>query len=309
MEPPVQMERKRRLLLPLILLGLLALAVVVSATLVQLRRVPARNGEDILAQLRREGLSAYWPQGRRTQWFLIHEDGQVRGWKAVIQQRKGEDAFQTLTVWGTSRKGDWEWSQLNRAATQGRYLAGSYGLEGIGFDTEIDLSEGRVRARRLDHAGSQWVEAAAPANYMPEGTLELAIFLAGRQDKKALFQLIQNNYLPDKGSPTFGSMLVEGGDATTTGVEGAAVRADVKLYSSSSPGEESYVFDNDGRTLRLTRTDAIQMTASPQDVDAAFGDATRIVEFLRRHLIQGQIQEEQPPEEGQPVVDMEHTAT
>ena len=172
-------------------------------------------------------------------------------------------------------KGYWEQWTLNAHITKGEYRAGR--VQG-GFlsttETVIALKDGHVRVEQPEFGRS---EAEAPANYIPEGVVELAWYLTARGGEPGRFRMVFNEMPPSGGRVQFGQMLVEEIVRSADGWQ-------VEVRSRMGGPEETVSFDNGGRIIRRQRHggDVVERPAAPQEVAAAFPGAAGI---LRRILV------------------------
>jgi len=166
------------------------------------------NAAVILAEIRTNGLSHYWPDEPTAAWYLRKQNAGPDRWRATVRGRRPGGMFEGLDMHSDNQ---WEYWRLNDDATQGRYEAGRW-KHVIGsahlkreIDTKIILAEGRVKLWQKGHGTSR---APTPANYIPEGLVELACYLTAGREAPAQFALIFNSQPPAKGVTRFGHLQV-----------------------------------------------------------------------------------------------------
>jgi hypothetical protein len=273
-------------LLPLILLGILLVATGIARWLVYSRRGPARRAAGILNEIRREGLSAHW-EPYTEHWFLHRRAGQVMGWSATVRVRFKDGDFGGIDVSVDSRSGVgiWEWWRLSPNATEGQYEAGAIKPRALPWEAPIDvhttinLEAHRVSVKQLF---GEWVPSGAPIpeNYLPEGTMELGVWMAGQGRTEARFKFIDNDIPPMGGTTRFLSLLVRGVDPSDAGVPGADSQVNAEILGPGGRIERSYFFDSDGGLLRAVQGDTMRIAAPKEDVTRRFGNASQILETL-----------------------------
>ncbi len=163
------------------------------------------NGTQVLAQIRNQGLDHHWPGDEvpRERWYLVYGGGRVkelRGWRAARHWREADGTHRELQL--NFPSGVWEYWQLNGDGTRGLYEAGqatpvpgSPRLE-TATTTRITLRDGRAELRQYGPDGAV-SEVDVPANYVPEGMLDLACLIAALRGGEAQFRLILNSDPPD----------------------------------------------------------------------------------------------------------------
>jgi len=281
------------------LLALLMVAVLGVATgmawLLQVRadrRV--RAAAEIIRRIRADGLAAYWPDETRIDWYLIRVGSDVRGWRASAKIPGTDGGFDGLTVdltRGESERSEQlllaSWS-LNADATAGRYV-GTVEVSGAGgSETRIFLSDDRVNVQQF--ALDLEAESPAPDNYLPEGTMGLAVRLVARTGANAQFAMVFDEKPNTRGVVEFGSIRIRSlGSARAE--DGSLIRR-ARAWGFRGRGEYSVTYEltEDGRLLSIVHADGLRWDAATQDeVAAHFPNAPRLVEGLlsRRRLQAG----------------------
>jgi len=167
------------------------LASIGAAWLVGHRRaIPQQRGAEILRDIRRRSLSAFWPEGRVERWFLgLDARGRAVAWRRTT--RTARDGGYEGTIYSGHGKGmiSQETWQLSGDASAGEYTGLAIGQWTID-QTLIGLKDGKVTVRR--GRGAKPVSANAPDNYIPEGLGGLVLFLASRQSEQIVCHMIFN---------------------------------------------------------------------------------------------------------------------
>jgi hypothetical protein len=134
--------------------------------------------------------------------MLVYEDQKVIGWR-VQQQRSAEEGYAggeiEVAVEGGRVAGqamsNW---QLTDDAHTGSYISNLASANGKRV-TQIRLGEGKVMVRQQPATGKTQAVSAAPANYLPEGTMMLAALLVAQRNADAQFAQIDDAQ-PNQGS-------------------------------------------------------------------------------------------------------------
>lgn len=210
---------KRIVVIRAIVLGVLLTACVAGAALYvhDLRTEADRNGKSVVAEIRQKGLGQFIREPT-TRWFLIQADRTPLGWHVIdTAPRPDSDGVMGLNLTVTPAEDDphdrsklegtWERWELNHDATEGRYDAGDVHVVGDECDvvatTSIVLADGRVQATQLVDGRIYRSSATVPANYLPEGTMEMATRVLAGQDEPARFRMIVNSIPPQGDAPRF----------------------------------------------------------------------------------------------------------
>jgi len=280
-------SRRRHKILAVITLAVL-LATVLVAWVVQY--FPARRAEkavEIIRGIRQAGLEHFWPEQSRIDWYLIELRGKLIGWRAVVRTRREGGGFAGLTlevILPVNRFWCEKWT-LNADATRGRYAAYEGIARGLRLEqlkTEIALEDGQVRV--LQHEAQGRVLAArskAPANYLPEGTMELAIRRVAEEAADAQFSLVFNEVPNVGGAVSFGVMRFRH-VGTRRSEDGRTIRL-VRGYArrEGTHIERTYEVNHQGRLTSMYDEQRRWQPATAEEVTAAFPDAIR---QLRRWL-------------------------
>lgn len=164
--------------------------------------VRVKAGEEILQAIRDKGLASYWGREERTEWMLVYTDQKVVGWR-VDELRPVEGGYDggeiEVAVQGGHVAGqamsNW---QLSDDAHTGSYISNLASANGKRI-TQIRLGEGKVATRQQPATGAAQAVSAAPANYLPEGTMMLGALLVAQRGADAQFVQIDDAQ-PNQGS-------------------------------------------------------------------------------------------------------------
>jgi hypothetical protein len=246
--------------------------------LVNRARANARWGADTIARIRQDGLQLHWQHHPPIQWYLIRFRDRVVGWRAdvrVVRKDHGYDGVNVLH--GPSSQGPIiveRWT-LNADATAGKYESARAGMDADKVlvverpDTYIALSDGRVQVQHAKHGQSQ---AAEPANYVPEGALELACYVAGRRAGRAQFKAVLNDTPPKNERIDFSEFTV-----MNTVRSQAEWRITWRRSKPPGPAIEQ-TFDNEGRLLQSRIGPRVESAASEQEIAKVFSNAADILQ-------------------------------
>ena len=278
---------RRHAVLAIITLGVL-LATVLVAWVVQY--FPARRAEkaaEIIRGIRRAGLERFWPEASRIDWYLIEVRGKRIGWRAMVRTRREGGGFAGLTlefIGPVNRFWCEKWT-LNADATRGRYAAYEGIARGLRLEqlkTEIALEDGRVRVLQYEARGRVLAaRSKAPANYLPEGTLELAVRRVAEEAADAQFSLVFNEVPNVGGAVSFGVMRIRHA-GTRRSEDGRTVRL-VRTYARREGRRirRTYEVNQQGWLTSMYDEQQRWQAATAEEVTAAFPDAIR---QLRRWL-------------------------
>ena len=258
----------RFVVVSVLMLAILLASLGVAWWLIQ--RHPATRGAEILAQLRREGLAAYF-HGTTDRWMLHRGPaGQIIGWRLQLIRAEKDGHFHGLDVSVLpsptgSPKILWEEWRLDGSAKQGEYIAGRLESDRVrrsrSPDTSIKLDNGylTVQQRALGHTIKS--ESSAPGNYIPEGMLSLVCLQVARNKTRGRFNFILNSELPQKlrggysTLPPFVDVRIQHLPRLKHQVQGAVAAAVATYATREDQGRLihhfTHVFDNTGKTLAI----------------------------------------------------------
>jgi len=203
-----------------------------------------------VVQIRNQGLDTHWGAETRLreEWYLLYSERGLAGWRAVIRWREADGTHKGLQLLWPQRR--WEYWQLNDEGTAGRYEAGEVStIPGSPHlakktTTKIFLKQGRVEL----HQPAGVSQADVPRNYVPEGMLELACFVAAVRGTDAHFSLILNDDPPDGQVTRFGSATLSDIKAVRRGLA-----ATVTISSADGGGgKRTLLFNRAGLLLGTT---------------------------------------------------------
>jgi hypothetical protein len=220
-------------------------AVAAAAWLVHHRTtVPTRRAEAILRDLRSRGLRAYWPQDEYAASFTGRGPGREITGQIRRLRRREENGF----VGRTDRRmpsphfrGLWEantelW-RLSGDLSAGEYRSGRDPQRAP--DIIIRLSDGQVEVV----IGKDRASAAAPENYIPEGTMSLVARLVAAGGEPAAFSAIFNSQAIVAGEVKFSVVRMVPLSPRRVRMEyGLATGAETIVYD----------FDKEGRVAEFT---------------------------------------------------------
>ncbi len=234
-----------------------------------------RAGTKIIQEIRAKGLEHYWSEKSQIDWYLIYSKGETIGWRASARAKADDETFVGVDVEVVpQRHSSHEIWTLNADATAGTYHADLRLAGSKGFRTDIVLSDGVVKV--LQHVpgfGSVPSGAPAPKNYLPEGTLSLAVRQASEMQADAQFEMVFNEKPNRNNIVEFGTLRLRyiGREQTQ---QGKTVRR-VRMSETRGGGKGGTVFELDetGKILLIQGGD-IQTTATDeQTVEKSFESA------------------------------------
>ena len=290
-EPSPRAEGSRSSLLPVVMLGILVLAVAVAWSLSASRQRLARRGAELVAQVRKDGLPAHW-RSFQSRWLLAQKAGRYVGWRATVRLVEPQGAAEGFDVsvlaTGQHLAGAWERWSLDAGLSQGEYrsglvLPGRVGPQ-LAQDTVIRYADKTVEVVQGIAQHSVQSRAPAPANYLPEGTLELAFRLAAMRKIRAQFRTIENSVPPAGQTTQFITVLAEPFDASASGVVGAAFAVNVRFFLPGGSMEQAWLFDDQGNLLQKTDREAFWTLASADQLAEHFPAAPRQLASILERL-------------------------
>lgn len=269
-------------LMLLVLLGSTVLAWWISKK----RSAGILRGAELLAELRSKTVSAIWkPQPAK--WYLLVANNKPVGWRVKFIAQK-EDVFEGMDVvarYENNRPagGQWERWTLNNDAAESRYVAGSFNLAAP--RTQIELSGGWVKTIQPVHVrpGAIMLKesiAAAPENYMPEGSAEALFVLLAEKKTSADFKTIVNDIPPEGGRPVFIPLTAE-----YLPPDDKMPQAFAKIglkYSEAKDTSLSFYIDAGGNPLLILHDGLEEQSVSPEQVIEHYEDAQKVVENLQK---------------------------
>ncbi len=170
-----------------VLAGILGLSIACAYLATQSTRGAIRRAEKILADLRATGLSAYWSdQGLELKYDMKNTD-QIIIAQLSLAREPTEGGYRGATLRSNPASEAAEAWILSEDAHQGQY--------------EVESNIGRLIKMRITLEGEDLTissrgyraQAKTPANYIPEGLMELIIYLTVLGGKDATFSMIVND--------------------------------------------------------------------------------------------------------------------
>lgn len=266
-QPPDVPTKSRTNLLALVLLGVLLLSVLAAWQITRSMAGHKSRGEAIVQEIHK-GLGLYW-KGPSLKFYLIRtEDGKDVGWQYSLRNARKDGGFDGLDM--TALNGQpWSWERylLSQDARQGKYSAGQAARNSavsidMTIDTQIQLDGEGLRASQRDPRDRRMhpSRAQTPPNYLPEGTLSLAVQLVAKSKTSGFFQMILNDQPPEPGTGGmdkihFFAARIEYKGQKSFGEGGTAVDASevvVQIGGTSKELQQTYLVGPDGTILQLT---------------------------------------------------------
>ena len=266
-----------------ILLAILAAVVGVAWWLSQPTPADLR-GRQILAEIRRTGLAAYWPEATVT-WYVRRTGERISGWRGQIVVPGPDGTFHGLSVIVASTalgtKGYWERWTLNADATESIYSAGEFARTRRGVrmeeNTEISLKEGRVTTLQRIQGYPFKTAGPAPEGYLPEGTVGVAQRLVARHKARARFRMIFNEVPPPGARPEFTPVEMEFRTPDNRAPEGTRMTVHVAPGAPLEDITDLHFLDAGEDTIGLTTPIFVEIQVAAEQVDALFRDAAEQV--------------------------------
>lgn len=289
-------KHRQRLVAP-ILLVLLLVSVLLAWWLSTSRGQLVNAGRDIITDIHQSGLSTYW-KGPQQLFYIIMQKDEILGYRAEFRWPLAQGGFEGLSVVMLAAEREWpglyEHWVLSPDATEGKYTAGRVHAAGrLLQDTEI-IMNGRVVqvAQRLPKGTIIRSRSSVPENYLPEGTLPLAMQLVAQRKSNAYFKLIYNSDYPpvsQRGQvpqTRFGLANMEYAGVQEVPDDGPVQAATVKLRKGSLGREEAavYFIDQDGEVVLITTADDRQRRLSLQQLLAIQPTAAQDIQMVARLL-------------------------
>ena len=274
----------RKVPLAALMVAILAASVGVAWLLQVSSARHARAAAEILRQIRARGLSHYWGQDDSIDWYLIYSSSAVQGWQAVIRERTPEGNFRGLstvvtvdprTRSQTRKTANWI---LNPDATIGRY-------EGLVTTGRLEKSRTSILLRKDEvlvqqGPGQPTARSPAPANYIPEGTLGLAIREVAARGGQAQFKMVFDEVPRIGNEVQFTAVRLRhiGRGQTGAGKPTDRVRLSHREWGKY---EQIYELDETGSVLTIEPPDGLRLElASPAEVAQHFPTAAAEVRSL-----------------------------
>jgi hypothetical protein len=284
-------HRPRFTVIAVLMFAMLAVATGLAWLIVVSRTGLQSAGAELVQRVHSEGLSAFWDRSPHVRWLLAYRDDNPVGWRVEMRLPQPEGGFEGLDaalydIRGRTR-GQWEQWRLNADATTGEYRAGELRVTPAGLslpaNTRIVLSEGRIGAQQQAGDSPMWLEsgAAAPDNYVPEGTLPLVRHLVAETGRDASFRMVFNEQPPRQGKTTFGVVTMERRELGETDYPGAAAR----VLVSGIAGEQTLLLDDRGELVAVLGGELRIVAVSREQVYAKFPQARQVAVLLTARLL------------------------
>ena len=275
MATQAQSTRRKRSLLAAVMLAVLLGSVAVAWMLGELADRRVKSAVAALAAVRRDGLAKHWPERLRVDWYVSRagDGANPSGWGALVRGRGDQGAFAGMMLYVSGQEYHVDEWVLNADATSGMYRARA----GVGWpllDTSITLDDGVVEV--VPHGGERLPgRGRAPENYLPEGTLELAVALVAAGKSNAQFALVFNESPNVGGRIEFGTVRMKYAGRGPTR-RGKATRR-VRVGFGGQQSEREYEVGPGGEVLAWSAPGLRFVTAGEEEVLSRFPNAAIIV--------------------------------
>jgi len=267
LEPAQKTNLRQRSILALVLLAILLAVVGVAWQLSTSRGEKIAAATDLLEKMRSDKLTKYWPAETTQECFLgVDPSGKALTW-IVKARQKLANGYQGASVQrlinGPALAEKW---QLSAGASSGRYV----GPANSGDQIEISLRDGRVSVTYA-RIGPPPVlvqrHSLAPANYIPEGMIDMVLAQAAKAGRAMMFRIIENN------------QPIAGQEVHFTSVEVQPAGPNAIRWKPVSPGGKSdltYYFDEQGQLLKIADGDFTIKRATMSQLLKSFPNDERL---------------------------------
>ncbi len=271
---PTKSEATRRGLLAVLMLTVLVASVGIAWLLQRQATEKVRAGTRIIQEIRAKVLEQYWSDKSQIDWYLIYSKGETIGWRASARAKADDETFIGVDVEVVpQRYSSHEIWTLNADATAGTYHADLRLANGKRSQTDILINDGVVKVVQHVQGGSVPAGAPAPKNYLPEGTLSLAVRQAAEMRADAQFTMVFNERLNRNKIVEFGTIRLRylGRQQTQ---QGKTVRR-VRMSETRGGGKGGTVFELDetGKILLIQEKDSQTEAVDEQTVEKSFESA------------------------------------
>lgn len=281
--PPVPPPRHdRKTLRTLVLLGLLVLAALGAWAMVRSGGELSSNGAELIAELRRLRLETWWPHEPFEQWWLRTTEGKVSGFSVEFRRLLPDGRYQggQLAVQidrGIEQMYISQWT-LTADAGQGLYTGQSRlsTPDGRGGDiqAEIRMTPKAIEVVQLIGGARLTSSDARPANYIPEGTMDLLASLVAQRQHSARLLFISDSRPPRGNRPDYITYTVTFLQARSDGTRTVEVSFDGRA-------SELITFDASGQPIRRRGEDWQERRLSAEEVARHFPQARQLLEEHR----------------------------
>ncbi|MCK4626960.1 MAG: hypothetical protein KAV00_16730 [Phycisphaerae bacterium] len=279
---PMKSENARRGLLAVLMLVVLSGSVGIAWMLERRSDKKTEAGAQIIRQIREKGLGNYWPDKLQIDWFLVQAYGETIGWKASARGEIANGKFVgvNMEVLPNRRHSHEIWT-LNPDATIGTYHADFRAADGSDFKTDIFLKDGVVKVRQhAGGAGTPVAHSQAPENYLPEGTLQLAVQRVAESRANAQFAMVFNEQAIIDDIVEFGTLRMEytGKKKNQQGQD--VNRVELSEVRMGKKHKIVYDLDKKGKILVVYGEKMQWTSAGKQDVQKAFPNAPQLLQQM-----------------------------
>ena len=251
-----------------VLAVLLAASIAIAWAYAERISAPRGRGAEFVADLHRMGLKQMLPDTSAR--YYLHKREAVIGWQAALGGFRPDGTYEGLDivlrqVSEGNATGQWERWRLDDSANAGFYVAGQFLFkqgQWVAIPTTwIKLASPRVSV--VQHLQGRVFRSAAdvPDNYLPEGTLDMALRAMRGQERARQFNLILNSMPPAGGRPRFISLKLR--DLTEETPLPAGTAAAIESTIADQPKEMEIVFlDEQGLVHTTKRAGKLSKTRS-----------------------------------------------
>ena len=271
-------ENVRRGLLAGLMLVVLVASVGIAWMLERRSDKKTEAGAQIIRQVREKGLGNYWSDKLQIDWFLVQAYGETIGWKASAKGKIANGNFVGVDIEIVpNRSHSHEIWTLNPDATIGNYHA----EDSNGYKTDISLKDGLVKVRRhAGGAGTPVAHSKAPENYLPEGTLQLAVQGVAKARANAQFAMVFNEQAIADDVVEFGTLRMKyvGKKKNSQGKD--VNRVTMSKARMGRKHKIVYDLDEKGKILVIYGEKMQWTSAKKQDVQKAFANAPQLLQQM-----------------------------
>ena len=257
-------KQEQAKLLTAVLAGVLGVSIACAYLITQKSRGPIRRAEKILTDLRATGLSAYWSdKAIELTYDLLNADGKKLAHKAAV--RKPIDG---------GYRGIIDLRRQSSKATEAWYVSEDVYM-GL---YEVESNLGRFIVMGIAIEGDDLTvstpgfstQAKAPANYIPEGLMDLVIYLTALTGKDATFSTIANEHALAGKKVRFFQVQIKPQDENNVAVYMPGLRGTQRMeYKLGSDGiVHEIILNSQGDRFQLTEKrifDPSEESSTPEE--------------------------------------------
>jgi hypothetical protein len=265
----------------IVLLAILGVCATAAWVLAWHKSAPAREAQEILAEIRRNGIKSYWPDDAiRQQWFFVYRGDNVVGWEKEYHQAGSDHIAGCVEKRWNNDKGQVRISsrwRLSNNAEEGEYQS-KYEI----FSSPHPIFETIIVLRNRNLQVFQNIKGAhftstrkIPENYLPEGLSSLVIREVARRRGHGRFEMVLDDIHPEQ---------LQGGQTPLFPMELRYVGVDpdtggAKIEESLDPKNSwTIVLDAAGNVLRRDQGNTRTMPVSYETVLKKFPAAAEFAD-------------------------------